>query len=142
MICATVEVPANRYRVPTPSQEPSMHEVPIVRGIVTAALEAAEQQPVGRIVGISVVLGRFSHISEESLRFNLEVLSKGTRVEGAQVTVRTEPAQMTCWDCGATNPGGPEPVCPACGSARVEVAGGSQCYLESIDVDEPFNDLG
>lgn len=118
-----------------------MHEVPIVRGMVTAALEAADRQPAGRIVGISVVLGQFSHLSEESLRFHFEVLAKGTPVEGAQVSVRTEPVQVTCWDCGATNPGGPEPVCPACGSVRVEVVGGDQCYLESIDVDEPLNDL-
>ena len=117
-----------------------MHEVPIVRGMITAALEAAERQPAGRIVGISVVLGRFSHISEESLRFHFEVLAEGTRVEGAQVTVRTEPAQVTCWDCGTTNPGGPEPVCPACGSVRVKAVGGDQCYLESIDVDDPLND--
>ena len=113
-----------------------MHEVPIVRGIVQAALEAAEEQPAARIVGVSVVLGQLSHVSEDSLRFNFEVLSSGTRAEGAQVTVRTEPSEVTCWDCGATNPGLPEPVCPACGSARVEIAGGSQCYLESIDVDE------
>ncbi|MGZ5383257.1 MAG: hydrogenase maturation nickel metallochaperone HypA [Acidimicrobiia bacterium] len=113
-----------------------MHEVAIVRGIVKAALEAAEQQPAGRIVGVSVVLGELSHISEDSLRFNFEVLSNGTRLEGAQVIIRTEPAQVTCWDCSAANPSGPEPVCPACGSARVEIAGGSQCYVESIDLDE------
>ncbi len=111
-----------------------MHEVPIVRGIVQAALEAAEQQPAGRIVGVSIVLGELSHISEDSLRFNFDVLSRGTRAEGALVTIRSEPTQVTCWDCSATNPGGSEPACPACGSVRVEVVGGNQCYLESIDV--------
>jgi len=112
-----------------------MHEVSIVRGIVQAALEAAEQQTPGRVVGVSVVLGELSHLSEKSLRFNFEALSKGTRAEGAQVTVRREPTRVTCWDCAATSPGGREPICPVCGSVRVEVAGGGECYLESIDVD-------
>jgi hydrogenase nickel incorporation protein HypA/HybF len=113
-----------------------VHEVPIIRGIVTAAVEAAEQHDAEHITGIAVVIGDLANISDEAMQFHFEILSSGTPAEGAEVTIRREPGLASCWDCGATNPVGPEPVCPACGSVRVKVTGGNHCYLESIDVEE------
>ena len=67
-----------------------MHEVGIVRGFVTAALEAAEQHKAARITGLSVVIGELANITDDSVRFNFEILSSGTPAEGAQVTIRRE----------------------------------------------------
>jgi len=114
----------------------SMHEVSIIRGIVNTALETAEQHGADRVARVSVVLGDFTHVTEEALRFHFEVLSKGTAVEHAEVTIRRENGSVTCWDCGGQNPATTEPVCPVCGSVRIELTGGDQCYLESIDIDE------
>lgn len=113
-----------------------VHEVSLIRAIVGASLEAAERHGASRIVGVAVVLGELSHISDEAMRFNFEVLSRGTAAEGAQVNITREPGVMACRDCGASNPAGQLRVCPSCRSVRVEVTGGDQCYLESIDVDE------
>lgn len=113
-----------------------MHEVPIIRGIVNAALEAAEQHEAGRIAGLAVVIGDRANISDEALQFHFEILSVGTPAEGAEVTIRREPGRVTCWDCGISSPADLEPVCPLCGSARVNITGGDHCYLESIDVEE------
>jgi hydrogenase nickel incorporation protein HypA/HybF len=113
-----------------------VHEVSLIRGIVAASLEAADRHAATRVVGVSVVLGELSHISDEAMRFNFEVLSRGTAAEGAEVNITREPGVMACWDCGASNPAGPRRVCPSCRSVRVEITGGDQCYLESIDVDE------
>ena len=114
-----------------------MHEVAIVRGIVDAALQTAEKHKADRIARLSVVLGDFTHVTEESLRFHFEIMSKDTAAEKAEVIVRKEPGSVSCFDCGSTNPAEQEPVCPACGSIRVKVSGGDQCYLESIDIDDP-----
>jgi len=113
-----------------------MHEASLIRGLVNASLEAADQHGAARIVGVSVVLGALSHISDEALRFNFELLSLGTAAEGAAVTIRRELGVVTCWDCGASKVAGQGRVCPACGSVRVEITGGDQCHLESIDVEE------
>lgn len=113
-----------------------MHELSIVRGMVDAALETAEKHNASRIARVSVVLGDFTHVTEESLRFHFEIMSKGTAAEHAEVTIRKEQGSVNCLDCGNTNPAGLEPVCPACGSVRAEVSGGDQCYLESIDIDD------
>lgn len=113
-----------------------MHEVGIVRGIVDTAVKTAEEHGAQRITGMSVVLGQFTHVTEESFRFHFEIMSEGTGAEHAAVEIRIEPGRVTCWDCEAVNPAMEEPVCPACGSVRVERSGGDQCYLESIDVEE------
>jgi hydrogenase nickel incorporation protein HypA/HybF len=113
-----------------------MHEASLIRGLVNASLEAADEHGAARIVGVSVVLGALSHISDEAMRFNFEVFSRGTSAEGAAVTIRREHGVVTCWDCGASNVAGHGRACPACSSVRVEVTGGDHCYLESIDVEE------
>lgn len=112
-----------------------MHEVGIVRGFVNAALEAAEKHQAARITSLSVVIGELANITDDAVRFNFEILSNGTPAQGATVTIRRESRRATCRDCGVTNPVGMEPVCPSCGSVRMEVSGGHQCYLESIDVE-------
>ena len=113
-----------------------MHEVSIISGIVQTALETAEQHGAARVARVSVVLGNSTHVTEEALRFHFEILSKGTAAEHSEVIVRTENGSVTCWDCGGQNPAMTEPVCPACGSVRIELTGGDQCYVESIDIDE------
>jgi len=114
-----------------------MHEVGIVRGIVETAIETAEAHGASRIAGMSVVLGRFTHVSEESFRFHFGIMSEGTVTEHAAVEIRIEPGRVTCLDCDAENPALEEPVCPTCGSVRVMRSGGDQCFLESIDIDDP-----
>ena len=112
-----------------------MHEMGIVRGFLEAALEAAEQHQAPRIAGVSVVIGELANITDDAVRFNFELLSRGTPAEGAKVTIRRELPGVICRDCGVASPESTEQVCPSCGSVRVEVSGGLQCYLESIDVE-------
>jgi Zn finger protein HypA/HybF involved in hydrogenase expression len=46
------------------------------------------------------------------------------------------PLQLACLDCqGTFEPGGATWSCPACGSERVRLQGGDECYLEAIDVE-------
>ena len=115
-----------------------MHEAGIVRGMIETAVKTAEAHSAERITGLSVVLGRFSHVTEDSFRFHFEILSRGTPAEHAAVEIRVESGRVVCVDCGAENPAPEEPVCPACGSVRVQRSGGDQCYLDSIDVDDPL----
>jgi hydrogenase nickel incorporation protein HypA/HybF len=117
-----------------------MHEVGIVRGIVETAVNTAEQHGAELITGMSVVLGQFSHVSEDSFRFHFEIMSTGTPAESASVEIRIDPGRVACMECGEENPAMEEPVCPACGSVRVQRSGGDQCYLESIDVDDPVRE--
>jgi hydrogenase nickel incorporation protein HypA/HybF len=114
-----------------------MHELPILQAILTTALTQADQVGAQRIVRLHLANGALSTVDDENVRFYLDVLSKGTKAEGAEVIIRTIPARLRCPACGREFSGGtPEDDCPACGVALLQAVSGRELVLESIDVEE------
>lgn len=113
-----------------------MHEYAVTQSIVNIAVEAAQQAGARRILGIDLVLGELSSIVDDSIQFYFDMLSQGTLAEGATLRFRREPTTVTCWDCNhqfsarAPLPG----ACPACAGNRLQVQGGREFELESIEV--------
>ena len=128
------EGPVEWRTTAAPCHHEPVHEVSLVSGFLEAALAAAQQDGATSISRITVEVGALANLTDDSLRFNFEILSSGTVAADADVIIRREPGHVTCRDCGGENPMGPEPICPACGSVRIEVKGSHHCYLESIDV--------
>jgi hydrogenase nickel incorporation protein HypA/HybF len=105
-----------------------MHELPVTQGILSVVLEAAQQNGARRIMAIDLVIGEFY----------FDILSQGTMAEGAVLRFRREPATVTCWDCEHqfTTSAPLVAACPNCGSVRLQVTGGREFYVESIEVDD------
>ena len=115
-----------------------MHELPVTQGILEVTLEAAQGAGAHRILAINLVIGDLSSIVDDSLQFYFDILSRGTPAEGAILRFQRQAATARCWDCGhqyeATVP--LTPACPLCGSARLEISGGREFRVESIEVDD------
>ena len=63
-----------------------------------------------------------------------ELVGLGTIVEGARLELIEMPVTSTCRDCGRAESGREMlPVCPACGSTRMQFDGGDELLLESIE---------
>ena len=115
-----------------------MHELPVTQAILDTALVAAQQAGGQRILAIDLVIGELSGIVDDSVQFYFDILSQGTPAQGAQLRFQRQPARAACPDCGHTyNVTAPlAPFCPVCGGARVQVSGGRQFFLESIEIDD------
>jgi len=114
-----------------------MHELPVTEGILSTALEAARQNKAARITDIYLVIGDMTSIVDDSVQFYFDLLSKDTIAAGAALHFERQPAQGICWDCNHKFEASPPltPLCPVCGSARMQITGGREFYVDSIEVE-------
>ncbi|MBE2234779.1 MAG: hydrogenase maturation nickel metallochaperone HypA [Anaerolinea sp.] len=115
-----------------------MHELPVTQAILDTALHAAQQAGGQRILAIDLVIGELSGIVDDSVQFYFDILSQGTPAAGAALHFQRQPAQAVCAQCGHSYQAAPPlaPFCPACGSQRVQVSGGREFFLESIEIND------
>jgi hydrogenase nickel incorporation protein HypA/HybF len=123
---------------PLPILEPGrdVHELSFAESTLELALRHARQAGAQRVVALHLVLGEFTAVEPASLEFYWERITKDTPADGSRVSVRRVPAQLACGDCAsACDPRDETWVCPVCGSSRLRMTSGDECYLESIDVE-------
>lgn len=116
-----------------------MHESAIVDALLgEMGREVARSGVKGRVVGVTVVVGRLSGVDPEALKFAFEVLSKGTPTEGAELVVKEVKAVIHCGSCCAEEETDDLfAACPKCGSLEVSIDGPKDLLLESIEIEEP-----
>ena len=115
-----------------------MHELPATQGLLDVALNAARDAGADRILSIDLVVGDLTSFVDDSIQFYFDIISRDTPAEGAVLRFRREPAEGACGECGHTFPVKPPVprVCPECESLKLQVEGGREFYVDSIEVDE------
>jgi hydrogenase nickel incorporation protein HypA/HybF len=113
-----------------------MHELQATRGMLDVALAAAADAGAGGVVAIDVVIGAMTSMVDDSVQFYFDVLSRDTAAAGALLRFRREPARGRCGACDHGFEARPPlaRTCPRCGSLDLEVTGGQEFYVESIEV--------
>ena len=113
-----------------------MHEVGIAQEVLRIIEARAREHGEGRVCACRLRIGELSGVAPESLRFALEVCSRGTRAEGMDVVLEIVAARVKCRECpreweftlGQTE-------CPDCGSREVELSGGDDMCVESFQME-------
>jgi len=115
----------------------------ITKGILDAAVAAAEDAGATRISEIRISVGELTEIVDFALQFAFEALSPGTMAEDAVLTVTFVPARSHCLACDTRFEHGRfDMVCPACGSFMLELESGRELSIDSIETDDVAADPG
>jgi hydrogenase nickel incorporation protein HypA/HybF len=108
-----------------------MHELGLCTSIVDAVERRAGQRPVARV---RVRVGRLHHVHPEAFDQSFTVAAMGTLAEDAVAELVLLPVRARCGSCQAAWEGDDVPLaCPTCSSVDIEVVGGDELVLESIE---------
>ena len=113
-----------------------MHELSVTMSLLDLVLEEATKAGASKIVGVNIVLGEMTGIIDHYVQANFELLSQDTPAEGAALSFRNVPRQARCRHCAHLfQPTDFDWSCPKCQSLEIEIVGGSELYVESIEVE-------
>jgi len=113
-----------------------MHELAITQSMFDIVLKQAEQVKAKKVTKINLVIGEMTGVVSDCIQFYMDFLSKGTVAEGVVVSVNSAPATAKCLSCSKTfTVKEMEWICPHCGEVSLEVTGGKELFVESIEVD-------
>ena len=111
-----------------------MHELSIAGAIVGIASRHANGRKVTRV---EVRVGHLRQVVPDSLDFAFELITKDTALEGAALVIEEVPARTDCRACGATGVLEAFPAsCGTCGSLDVELIGGEELLVDSLELEE------
>jgi hydrogenase nickel incorporation protein HypA/HybF len=115
-----------------------MHELSIATHVVEIAARHAADHGGGRIVAVTLRIGRLSCVHEDALRYSFELVREGTPLAGAELRIVAVPVSVWCPTCRAERalPGIQRFACPDCGTPTADIRAGRELDLESIELAE------
>ncbi|MHB0957492.1 MAG: hydrogenase maturation nickel metallochaperone HypA [Pirellulaceae bacterium] len=121
-----------------------MHELSIVQSLLEQVqAEVAQSGHAGRVVVLHLVVGRLSGVHADAIRFGFELLSPNSIANGAVLRIDEPRAQCHCHACSVEQDIEEIVVaCPACGSPEIVIRGGQELLLQSIELEDGYEDRG
>jgi hydrogenase nickel incorporation protein HypA/HybF len=108
-----------------------MHELSITQGVIDGVCEAV---PDGRVIRVTLEIGRLSGVVPDSVRFCFDLCAQGTRLEGASLEILDVPGRARCGSCRRElDVEELVAVCP-CGNPFLEVLRGQELRIKSVEV--------
>jgi len=113
-----------------------MHELSITQSMLDLVLKQAEEAGASKVGKINLVIGEMTGVVDSCVRFYFGFLSKGTPAEEAALNFEVIPTTARCLDCGKDfRLGEFDWTCPYCQSNNIEITGGKELYVKSIEVE-------
>jgi hydrogenase nickel incorporation protein HypA/HybF len=99
-------------------------------------LDQAQQAGASKVNSINLCIGSMTGVVGDSVRFYMEIISKGTIAEGAELKINDILARARCRQCLKEFEAGEDHwTCPHCGSINIEITGGRELLVDSIEVE-------
>jgi hydrogenase nickel incorporation protein HypA/HybF len=114
-----------------------MHELSIAIKVIDEVAKHVAGAGGGRVLAITLRIGRLSCVQEGALRFCFDLASADTELSGARLAIIDVPVRIWCPACGAERelPGVQSLACPECGTLSGDIRAGRELDLESIELE-------
>jgi hydrogenase nickel incorporation protein HypA/HybF len=111
-----------------------MHELSVTKSILDLCVQEAKKNGLKKVSKVVVKLGKFTGFSAEAISFYFTSLEAGTACAGARLVFEDIPIRIKCPKCGFEGMiEEPVFVCPECQGKRLDITGGREFYIESIE---------
>ncbi len=114
-----------------------MHELSLAVEILELVDRAAKDSAFLKVHALRLEVGQLSGVETAALRFALESLAPGSRIEGARIVIEEPKGMAWCAPCGKTVPlsirGEP---CPRCGGHDLQITGGQGFRVIDLEVSD------
>jgi hydrogenase nickel incorporation protein HypA/HybF len=113
-----------------------MHELSVTQSIMDIVLNQAKEAQAEKVTRINLVIGELSGVVSDCVQFYFDFLKKGNAAEEAILDFKLVPIELRCRDCQAAfHPNDAAWICPNCRGTSLDVIGGQESYIESIEVE-------
>jgi len=113
-----------------------MHELSVTQNILDIVLNQAKAAQAKKVTKINLVIGELSGVVSDSVQFYFDFLKKDNAAEEATLEFKLVPIELRCRDCQtAFHPEDSTWICPNCRGTGLDVIGGQESYIESIEVE-------
>jgi hydrogenase nickel incorporation protein HypA/HybF len=113
-----------------------MHEMSIAQSVIDIIKEEMHKNNVTTLKSVRLHIGQMSAVVPDSLSFCFEVITTGTKLEGAKLIMDVIPLQGYCRNC--ENEFEIEDnafVCPSCQSTEIKAIGGQDLSIVEMEVE-------
>jgi len=95
-----------------------------------------EAENAARATRVTVGIGKLSGVELDAFEFAFPMAAKDTRLEHAELIVQDLPIRVKCRKCEKeSNPNFPRCVCTFCESDDIELLGGREFNIQSMEIE-------
>ena len=114
-----------------------MHEMGIAMEVLKIIQEHLPPEQALKVTKVNLKIGKLTAVIPDTFKFCLEVISKDTKAEGAEIIIEEVPLRVICESCGQESElDEPYFFCPKCQSPKLKIISGRELFIESIEVEE------
>lgn len=113
-----------------------MHELSIMQSVMETVLAEADANGARQILAIGMKIGALTNVVPEAIEFAFDVLTKGTKAEGAHLKVEYLLTKSSCEECHFEfEVDNYSYLCPKCSSGRTKVIQGTELQLSFLEIE-------
>jgi hydrogenase nickel incorporation protein HypA/HybF len=113
-----------------------MHELSLAMSLLELAETETIRSGSASVISVNVLIGRLSGVDPEALRFMLDLSKKNTLLDQAVINFELVDGKGKCRACHHEfSIDTLSPVCPGCHGISIEVTGGDQLRIVSMEVE-------